>query len=149
MLRESVSCTVIIGIIDRNFGSRGSSSELKCFSNFLSILSLFSPRGISGQHHGGEHFPQGCHYIYLLQTQNEVADTTAAVLMVDKYGGKDTPGNMAVNTRLPTHALWATKFWHRALLLTTTTISSRLAPGRCMADGIRHSRLVHQVAHGT
>ena len=23
----------------------------------------------------------------------------------DKYGGKDTPGNMAVNTRLPTHAL--------------------------------------------
>ena len=37
--------------------------------------------------------------------QNEVEDTTAAVLMVDKYGGKDTPGNMAVNTRLPTHAL--------------------------------------------
>ena len=31
--------------------------------------------------------------------------TTAAVLMVDKYGGKDTPGDMAVNTRLPTHAL--------------------------------------------
>ena len=29
----------------------------------------------------------------------------AFVLMVDKYGGKDTPGNMAVNTRLPTHAL--------------------------------------------
>ena len=27
---------------------------------------------------------------------NEVEDTTAAVLMVDKYGGKDTPGNMAV-----------------------------------------------------
>ena len=37
--------------------------------------------------------------------ENEVEDTTAAVLMVDKYGGKDTPGNMAVNTRLPTHAL--------------------------------------------
>ena len=37
--------------------------------------------------------------------QNEVQDTTAAVLMVDKYGGKDTPGNVAVNTRLPTHAL--------------------------------------------
>ena len=36
---------------------------------------------------------------------NEVEDTTAAVFMVDKYGGKDTPGNMAVNTRLPTHAL--------------------------------------------
>ena len=30
--------------------------------------------------------------------ENEVEDTTAAVLMVDKYGGKDTPGNMAVNT---------------------------------------------------
>ena len=37
--------------------------------------------------------------------ENEAEDTTAAVLMVDKYGGKDTPGNMAVNTRLPTHAL--------------------------------------------
>ena len=36
---------------------------------------------------------------------NEVEDTTAAVLMVDKYGGKDTPGNMVVNTRPPTHAL--------------------------------------------
>ena len=24
---------------------------------------------------------------------------------IDKYGGKDTPGNMAVNTRLPIHAL--------------------------------------------
>ena len=70
--------------------------------------------------------------------ENEVEATTAAVLMVDKYGGKDTPGNMAVNTRL--------QFWHRALLLTTTTISSRLAPGRCMAGGIRHSRLVHQTA---
>ena len=40
-----------------------------------------------------------------LRRENEVEDTTAAVLMVDKYGGKDTPGNMAVNTRLPTHAL--------------------------------------------
>ena len=37
--------------------------------------------------------------------KNEVEDTTAAVLMVDSYGGKDTPDNMAVNTRLPTHAL--------------------------------------------
>ena len=36
---------------------------------------------------------------------SEVEDTTAAVLMVDKYGGNDTPGNMAVNTRLPAHAL--------------------------------------------
>ena len=37
--------------------------------------------------------------------ENEVEYTTAAVLMVDKYGGKDTPGNLAINTRLPTHAL--------------------------------------------
>ena len=35
----------------------------------------------------------------------EVEDTTAAELMVDKYGVKDTPGNMAVNIRLSTHAL--------------------------------------------
>ena len=28
-----------------------------------------------------------------------------AVADVYKYGGKDAPGNMAVNTRLPTHAL--------------------------------------------
>ena len=41
---------------------------------------------------------------YKTISENEVEDTTAAVLMVDKYGGKDTPGNMAVNTRLPTHA---------------------------------------------
>ena len=27
------------------------------------------------------------------------------VNIFDKYGGKDTPGSMAVNTRLPTHAL--------------------------------------------
>ena len=44
-------------------------------------------------------------FIRSLTPENEVQDTTAAVLMVDKYGGKDTPGNMAVNTRLPTHAL--------------------------------------------
>ena len=39
----------------------------------------------------------------MLRRQYEVEDTTAAVLMVDTYGGKDTPGNMAVNTRLHTH----------------------------------------------
>ena len=43
--------------------------------------------------------------LHLFIRENEFEDTTAAVLMVDKYGGKDTPGNMAVNTRLPTHAL--------------------------------------------
>ena len=45
-------------------------------------------------------------FIRSLTRENEVEDTTAAVLMVDKYGGKDTPGDMAVKTRLPTHALY-------------------------------------------
>ena len=48
---------------------------------------------------------QWLYLLILYPRENEVEDTTAAVLMVDKYGGKDTPGNMAVNTRLPTHAL--------------------------------------------
>ena len=34
-------------------------------------------------------------FIRSLTREKEVEDTTAAVLMVDKYGGKDTPGNMA------------------------------------------------------
>ena len=46
-----------------------------------------------------------CSVDLLLGRMKLVEDTTAAVLMVDKYGGKDTPGNMAVNTRLRTHAL--------------------------------------------
>ena len=45
------------------------------------------------------------YYYLFIFWENGVEDTTAAVLMVDKYGDKDTPGNMAVNTRLPTHAL--------------------------------------------
>ena len=47
-----------------------------------------------------------CYWVIMVMVAgeclNEVEDTPAAVLMVDKYGGKDTPGNMAVNkcTRL-------------------------------------------------
>ena len=42
-------------------------------------------------------------FIRSLTRENEIEDTTAAVLMVDKYGGKDTPGDMAVNTRGKMH----------------------------------------------
>ena len=36
--------------------------------------------------------------VQVLRRMKLVEDITAAVLMVDEYGGKDTPGNMAVNT---------------------------------------------------
>ena len=40
-----------------------------------------------------------------LDSRGETIIPNIQELMVDKYGGKDTPGNMAVNTHLPTHAL--------------------------------------------
>ena len=38
--------------------------------------------------------------------ENEFEDTTAAVLMVDKYGGKDTPGKLRVKTSKKKIAWW-------------------------------------------
>ena len=44
-------------------------------------------------------------FIRSLTRENEVEDTIAAVLMVDKYGGKDTPGNIVNNCPRLIHQL--------------------------------------------
>ena len=55
-------------------------------------------------------------YVIYRETRGiEIEDSTAAVLMVDSYGGKETPGEMALNSKYT----WLThveSFWGQACI---------------------------------
>ena len=50
----------------------------------------------------------------MIENPESIFSRLFVLSFVDKYGGKETPANMDVITRLPKYALWAAKFLHRA-----------------------------------